>query len=98
MLGAFGGHVPPTFSLLWFAGILELAGGVFVIFGLFTRPVAFLLAGEMAVAYFRAHAPRGPLPIQNMGEPAVLYCFLFLYMIFAGAGPISADRIVRRRE
>jgi putative oxidoreductase len=94
-----GGHgVPHVWSELWVAGVLEAFGGALVILGLLTRPVAFLLCGEMAVAYFQMHAPRGFWPIHNGGEPAVLYCFIFLYLFAAGAGPISLDRLVRRKE
>jgi putative oxidoreductase len=85
LFGMLGGHRMPITSLLGLAGIIETVGGILLILGLFTRPAAFILCGEMAVAYFRAHAPRAPLPIQNMGEPAVLNCFIFLYLIFAGA-------------
>jgi putative oxidoreductase len=73
------------------AGILELVGGVLIILGLFTRPVAFVMSGLMAVAYFMAHAPRGFFPILNQGELAILYCFVFLYLAAAGAGPWSLD-------
>lgn len=73
------------------AGILELAGGVLMILGLFTRSVAFLLSGLMAVAYFMAHAPRGFYPILNAGELAILFCFVFLYFAAAGPGPWSID-------
>ena len=76
------------------AGIMELVGGVLIILGLFTRPVAFLLSGQMAFAYFMAHAPRGFFPIQNGGnggELAILYCFVFLYFCFVGAGAWSLD-------
>jgi putative oxidoreductase len=79
------------FSLLGLAGILELFGGVLVLIGLLTRPVAFILSGEMAFAYFIGHAPKGFLPILNQGELAVLYCFAFLYLAFAGAGALSID-------
>ncbi|MGH8802308.1 MAG: DoxX family protein, partial [Casimicrobiaceae bacterium] len=75
------------FSLIGLAGFLELVGGFLVLIGLFTRPVAFVLSGEMAFAYFIAHAPRGFFPILNHGEAAVLYCFVFLYLAFAGGGP-----------
>ena len=74
------------------AGIIETAGGALMLLGLFTRPVALVLAGEMAYAYFTAHAPRGTWPIQNGGELAVLYCFIWLYVAAAGPGPISVDR------
>jgi putative oxidoreductase len=73
------------------AGILELVGGILLIIGLFTRPVAFILSGMLAVAYFVAHAPQGFFPILNGGELAVLYCFVLLYIAAAGAGPLSID-------
>jgi putative oxidoreductase len=91
--GGLGGNVPPYTSMLGAAGIIETIGGALIIFGLFTRPVAFLLAGEMAVGYFRTHAPRGFWPISNGGELAVFYCFFFLWLSSAGAGPWSLDRI-----
>jgi putative oxidoreductase len=99
LFGGMGGHgaKATALSLLWFAAILEFFGGLLVILGLFTRPVALMLCGEMAVAYFRAHAPRGFWPITNMGELAVLYCFIFLYFFAAGPGPLSLDRLVRKR-
>lgn len=74
------------FTLLGAAGILELAGGLLLVLGLWVRPVAFILSGEMAVAYFTAHAPKGFLPILNQGELAALYCFVFLYLAVAGGG------------
>ena len=86
---------PPAFSLFWFAGVLECFGGFLIAIGLFTRPVAFLLAGEMAVAYFMAHAPRNFFPVLNGGENVVLFCFVFLYLFAAGAGPYSADALLR---
>jgi putative oxidoreductase len=96
--GGMGGHggTAPVLSLLWTAGVLETFGGLLLILGLFTRPVAFLLAGEMAFAYLRAHQPRGLWPIQNGGELAVLYCFVFLYLYTAGPGPLSLDRLFRK--
>ena len=78
-------------SLMGLAGILELVGGALIMLGAFTRPVAFLLSGQMAVAYFMAHAPKNFLPILNQGELAVLYCFVFLYLAVAGAGAYSVD-------
>ena len=78
-------------SLLGAAGLLELVGGVLILIGLFTRPVAFILSGFMAVAYFMAHAPQGFYPLQNQGELAVLYCFVFLYFAAAGGGEWSVD-------
>ena len=84
-------------SLFWTAGLLETAGGCLLVLGLLTRPVAFVLCGEMAVAYFSQHAPRGVWPILNGGELAVLYCFIFLYLAVAGPGPLSLDRVLRKR-
>ena len=86
------------FSLIGFAGVLELFGGLLVLLGLFTRPVAFILSGEMAFAYFMAHAPRGLYPVLNHGELAVLYCFVFLYLAVAGGGVWSVDQILGRRS
>ena len=86
------------FSLMGVAGILEFFGGLLVLLGLFTRPVAFLLSGQMAVAYFMAHAPKGFWPILNQGELAVLYCFVFLYLFAAGGGSWSVDRLLRKRD
>ena len=80
-------------SLMGVAGILELVGGLLVVLGLFTRPVAFILSGEMAAAYFMAHAPQGFLPLVNQGEAAVLYCFFFLYLFVAGPGAFSIDAV-----
>jgi putative oxidoreductase len=88
----------PIFSLPGIAGILELFGGILILIGLFTRPVAFILSGQMAVAYFMAHAPGGFLPIVNKGELAVLYCFVFLYLAAAGGGSWSVDYCLRRRK
>ena len=86
-----GGGTAPALSLPWVAGVLEAFGGVLLLAGLFTRPVAFILSGEMAVAYFIAHAPQGFWPVLNGGQPAALYSFLFLYFSAAGAGPWSVD-------
>jgi putative oxidoreductase len=85
-------------SLMGVAGVLETFGGALLLLGLFTRPVAFLLAGEMAVAYLMSHAPNGFWPILNRGELAVLYCFLFLYLAAAGGGPWSIDAARSRRQ
>jgi putative oxidoreductase len=88
------------FSMGGFSGVLELVGGGLVLVGLFTRIAAFLLSGEMAVAYFMVHAPKGFWPIAmggNGGELAVLYCFVFLYLFFAGGGPLSIDGLIRRK-
>lgn len=81
-------------SLMGVAGILETVGGIGLLLGLFTRPIAFLLAGEMAIAYFKVHFQRGLFPINNMGELAILYCFIYLYLMFAGAGPWSLDAAI----
>jgi putative oxidoreductase len=88
--------LPPVFSFMGLAGILEFFGGLAVLIGLFTRPVAFILSGQMAVAYFTVHAPNGFWPLQNKGELAVLYCFVFLYFAVAGGGVWSLDRLWRR--
>ncbi len=90
-------HTVALFSLMGFAGCLEFVGGGLVLLGLFTRPVAFVLSGEMAFAYFIAHAPQGFWPVLNHGEAAVFYCFVFLYFSAAGAGPWSLDRLLRNR-
>lgn len=92
-----GDHKVELASLMGFAGCLELFGGGLVLLGLFTRPVAFLLAGEMAFAYFMAHAPQGFWPVLNQGEAAAFYCFAFLYLSAAGGGPWSLDRALRKR-
>ena len=86
------GFSPDLMSLPWIAGALEIVGGVLLVLGLYTRPVAFVLCGEMAFAYFMTHAPQGFYPIRNGGELAVLYCFIFLYFVFAGPGAWSLDR------
>ena len=82
---------PELVSLLGVAGILELVGGFFVLIGLFTRPIAFLLSGEMAVAYWMVHAPKSIYPALNGGDAAILYCFIFLYLAVAGPGAFSVD-------
>lgn len=96
LLGAFGGlgagNEPAMFSLVWFAGVIELVGGSLIALGVRTQLAAFLCSGEMAVAYFMAHQKGGLLPIQNKGELAVLYCFVFLYLATNGGGPFSLER------
>jgi len=92
--GMPSGPVPP-FSLIGFAGLLEVFGGLLVFIGLFTRAVSFILSGEMAVAYFLKHFSAGFWPLLNHGELAVLYCFIFLYLSAAGGGPWSIDRFRR---
>jgi putative oxidoreductase len=84
---------PPLLSLLGFQGVLELFGGFLLVLGLFTRPVAFLLSGDMAVAYFMAHAPRSFFPVLNGGDSAILYCFVFLLLVFTGPGAWSIDEL-----
>ena len=82
---------PAAGSLIWYAGLIEIVGGVLLILGLFTRLVAFIVAGEMAFAYFIGHSPRSIYPIQNGGNLAILYCFVFFYLMFSGPGPWSID-------
>jgi putative oxidoreductase len=89
--------LPAVLTLSWFAAVLEAAGGLLLALGLFTRPVAFLLSGEMAFAYWMSHAPRAFFPVMNGGDAAILYCFVFLYIAFAGAGPWALDRAFRQR-
>ena len=82
---------PPMFSLYWWAGVIEVVFGTLLLIGLFSRFAAFMLSGHMAAVYFIAHAPKGFYPLTNGGEIAVLFCFIFFYMIFAGPGPWSVD-------
>ena len=89
---------PDLFTRSWFAGVLELLGGALVLLGLFTRPVAFVLSGLMAFAYFIAHAPRSFYPVLNGGENVVLFCFVFLYLSATGAGPYSLDALWSARR
>ncbi len=96
LLGFPASQFSPAFgSLLWFAGVIEIVGGVLVLVGLFARPAAFIISGEMAVAYWMAHAPHGFFPVANGGEAAILFCFVFLYVFVAGPGAWSLDA---RRE
>ena len=90
---AEGMSQPPPFSLFWFGGILEMVGGFLLLIGLLTRPVAFVLAGEMAVAYWMFHAPRNFYPVLNGGDAAILYCFVFLLLVFTGPGAWSIDGV-----
>jgi putative oxidoreductase len=83
--------LPAVMSLSWIGGVLEVVGGLFILVGLFTRPVAFVLAGEMAVAYWMFHAPRSLFPLLNGGDAAILYCFVFLLFVFTGPGAWSVD-------
>lgn len=82
---------PAPYTLIWFAAVIEVVGGLLLALGLFTRPVAFLLSGEMAFAYFIGHAPKSFWPAVNGGDAAILFCFLFLYLSAVGAGPWSVD-------
>jgi putative oxidoreductase len=91
-----GGQTLTLMSQVGVGGVLEVVGGVLLLVGLFTRPVAFVLSGEMAVAYFQFHAPNGFWPVVNQGQPAVLYCFIWLYFSAAGAGPWSLDALRKR--
>ena len=93
-----GGGTAPVGSLVWFAGVIEVVGGTLFLLGLFTRPVAFILSGEMAFAYFIGHAPHGFWPVLNQGAPAIFFCFTFLYFSAAGAGPWSLDALLARRR
>jgi putative oxidoreductase len=88
---------PELLSLSGVAGVLELVGGGLLVLGLFTRPVAFILSGEMAFAYWIAHAPRSFFPVLNDGDAAILYCFVFLYIAAAGGGPWSLDNAIRSK-
>ena len=97
--GPPGGPDPMIFTLMHIAGPLELIGGIAMILGFLTRPVAFILAGECAVIYWIAHVPRGGIyPLLNGGESAVLFCFIFLYIVFAGPGAFSLDGLAWRRR
>ncbi|MFL6234810.1 MAG: DoxX family protein [Thermoanaerobaculia bacterium] len=101
LFGWFGGmpgmpSPPPLLSEVGIGGILEFFGGLLILLGLFTRPVAFILSGEMAVAYWQFHAPNGAWPIQNHGEPAVLLCFIFLFLAAQGGGDYSLDALLWR--
>ncbi len=86
-----GGVTAPVVSLVGLASILETFGGLLLLLGLFTRPVAFIVAGEMAIAYFLGHAPQGFWPVLNQGHPAIMFCFVWLYISAAGPGPWSLD-------
>ena len=97
-LGGIGGHSVPVNTMLGAAGLIETIGAPLLMLGLFTRPVAFLLSVEMAIGYFRTHFPRGFWPLLNGGEITVLYCFMFLWLSAAGAGPWSLDRLLGRKS
>jgi putative oxidoreductase len=94
---AAGAAAPALTSPYGVAGMMEIVGGILLVFGLFTRPVALLLSGEMAFAYWMSHAPRNVYPILNGGDGAILYCFVFLYLAFAGGGAWSLDRLIWKK-
>jgi putative oxidoreductase len=96
--GMPGGATLNLMSQVGIGGILEVVGGVLIMLGLFTRPAAFILSGEMAVAYWQFHAPGGRWPIQNHGEPAVLLCFIFFYMAARGGGEWCLDALIKRKR
>lgn len=98
LFGLLEGQVVQFPELLWFAGVLEFLGPLFLGLGLFTRPVSFLLSGQMAAAYFIAHFPRGFWPILNDGERAVLFCFIFLFLATAGPGRLAVDNLLFRKS
>jgi putative oxidoreductase len=103
LFGWFGGMPgqpgpPPLMSQTGIGGVLEFFGGIAIVLGVGTRPVAFILSGMMAVAYWQFHAPNGVWPLQNQGMPAVLFCFIFLYMAAQGGGDWSLDALLRRRR
>jgi putative oxidoreductase len=103
LFGWYGGmpgepSPPPLMSQTGIGGVLEFFGGILIMLGLFTRPVAFILSGTMAVAYWQFHAPQGGWPIQNQGMPAVLFCFIFLHLAAQGAGEWSLDALIHRKR
>lgn len=91
------GNAAPIFSQTWIGGVLEVFGGALLLIGLFTRPLAFVMSGMMAVAYFQFHYPMGFFPSKNMGVPAALYCFVWLYFSSAGAGAWSVDGLLKKK-
>lgn len=92
LLGMFGGTAAPFGTQMWIAGVIELGGGILIMIGLFAAAAAFIASGEMAVAYFTVHQPQGTWPIQNQGELAALYAFVFLFIAAKGSGMWSVDR------
>lgn len=89
---------PPMRPLLYVQGAIEIVGGILLLVGAYTRVVAFVLAGDMAVAYFMAHLPRSFFPAMNGGDAAVLFCFVFFYILFSGGGPWSVDRVALEQD
>ena len=98
MPGRPPGSTVPLVSQIGIGGVLEFFGGIAIVLGLFTRPVAFILSGMMAVVYWQFHAPKNPWPVQNQGISAILFCFIFLYMAAIGAGPWSVDALIRHKR
>jgi len=101
LFGGFGGKAgatAPFFSLMGPAGVLEFFGGLAILFGVFTRPVAFILSGEMAIAYFMAHIPMGFWSLLNHGELAALYSFIFLFLAAVGGGNLSIDELIKKKK
>lgn len=90
-------QAPETFTLIWFAGVIELVGGALIALGLFTRPAAFICSGQMAAAYFIAHAPQATFPVQNGGDASILFCFVFLYIAAAGPGAWAVDGLISKK-
>lgn len=97
LFGMFGGKGGAT-GLMMVGGMIELLCGLAIAIGLLTRPAAFMASGMMAVAYFMAHAPQGLWPIVNKGELAIVYCFIFLYVVFRGSGPLGVDDLIFKRD
>ena len=93
-----GAGSPAFLSLTWFEGWIEMIGGGLIVIGLFTRSAAFITSGEMAIGYFMVHAPKGFFPYVNGGNLAILYCFVFFYLVFAGPGPISLDALLWKKK
>jgi len=93
-----GAGFPAFLSLPWFEGCIELIGGGLIVIGLFTRSAAFITSGEMAIGYFMVHAPKSFFPYVNGGNLAVLYCFVFLYLVVSGPGPISLDALLWKKK
>jgi len=98
LFGLLGGDASELFSLMWVTGVLEFFGGLAIMAGLYTRPVAFLLSGLMAVAYFWRHMPSGFWPIENGGEKAMFYCFVFFFLFAIGGGGYSLDAWLRKKR
>jgi putative oxidoreductase len=98
LFGVLGGQVMTGSTLMMAAGVIEFGGGVLVAIGFLTRAAAFIASGEMAVGYFKGHSPKGFWPIQNKGEAAVLFCFVFLFIAAHGAGRYSVDAVLRRSQ